>query len=109
MKNYIIRQGDMILITDDAVKDYDGNCMFNVYKDERGKYCALSLSGQAYPFPVDSLLFIRTPEGWWEVDATHCDPETLEQFNDVTYDMHHAEIQANYILDFFLTRFEGFD
>jgi len=109
MKNYVIRHGDSILIMDSAVENYDGNFMFNVYKDERGKYCALSLSGEAYPFPVDSIMFIRTPESWWEVEAIHCELEDLEKNGDATYDIHPASFDANMILDFFLYRYNLLD
>ena len=103
VKNYILRQCDVIALCDYIVPEYDGNMFLFVNKTERGRYSAVTIDGKRYPFPVDAISLIRTLEGWWLVTATHCQLEDFEQYGDASYDMEPVCREFNPILDFLLS------
>ncbi|MBR1540183.1 MAG: hypothetical protein IJ629_03295 [Clostridia bacterium] len=99
VKNYILRQCDVVALHDYAVPEHGGKIFFFVDKTEEGKTSILAKDGKKYRFPVDSINLIRNHEGWWTVTATYCEMKDIEQYGDVSYDMEPICRSVSVVLD----------
>ena len=98
MDNYIIKNGDIIRLMDQYA--VNGQVYFTIEITDEGKYVAHPMNGPALEaFPCDTIDYIRINGVWWEVASTHCEWETLQEFDNVTYDLDEIKPCAACVLE----------
>ncbi len=88
-KNYVIRHGDIIRISEAYASDFRGNTVFTADVNANGRYTAVAMDGsKEHAFPLDTIEYIKTDGIWYEVRGTYCTMEDILRNNmHVTYDL----------------------
>lgn len=98
MDNYIIGTGDIIRVFDQYAVHHQ--VYFTTEITPEGRYIAHPMNGPALDaYPSDTIEYIRINGKWWEVVATHCDWETIEKYDNITYDLDEIKPCANCVLE----------
>lgn len=98
MDNYIIKNGDVIRLMDQYA--VNGQVYFTTEITEDGRYIAHPMNGAALDaFPCDTIDYIRIDGVWWEVTSIHCEWETIQEYDNITYDLDEIKPCANCVLE----------
>ena len=99
MKNYNIRDGDVICIMAYTARNFAGQRFFTVCNDLTGRKAALGLDGNFYPFPTDKLDFVKTHDRWWKIYFMNTDIEDIKKYGEITYHIGPTNDLINECLD----------
>jgi len=85
VKNYNIRDGDVICIKAYTARNYAGKRFFNVCTDLIGYKAISSFDGNIYLFQPDKIDYIKIDDLWWHVYFINTDADDIAKYGENSF------------------------